>query len=548
MAENSPTIIPSDHTTQNNRAIQNNTDDILDTQSDTSSASGLQMSMLENRLENEILKLSSMVKDTVSTLQNSITNLTERVEKKFSDIDERFNRFEADRAIFGNINSNRSSSLFGQAYTSNPNRDNLNPFSLTSSQNRVDNQPPIITHSSQGYLSSNYVPSMNTHNMNGGTTGCDLTRVTESCNRGGNLSGTNEQTCQSCSNSSVGRYVETKRGNHLFKMKPQNFDGKSDFDEFLCQFEINCEINAWGYKEKSLYLANCLTGDARSLLNELGPEGRRDYNTLIDKLRNRFGSVNRAEIFRTQLKSRTRNKGETIPELAQAIKKLVRQAYPGVTKDVIETLSLDNFIDAITDSDIRMRVRELNPKSLEEAEKSCVRLEAYKIADKQRSRLVGRLDSEVEPKKEVSSNSQNQFAMLSEAISTLTSEVKKFSKTNNKSTNWGNHDNQRNQGNNRNNNRYPRFDSSNQNNRNLNNGYSRYGNQNRGNNSNERNPNRNHGQTTRKTARNENQGSAQQNSTNKDRSDNAVFEHYPLENATQGNLNQSVWGATSRRQ
>ncbi|MCG8033698.1 MAG: hypothetical protein JAZ03_16170, partial [Candidatus Thiodiazotropha taylori] len=318
--------------------------------------------------------------------------------------------------------------------------------------------------------------------------------------------------------------------------------------EFLCQFEINCEINAWEYKEKSLYLANCLTGDARSLLNELGPEGRRDYNTLIDKLRNRFGSVNRAEIFRTQLKSRTRNKGETIPELAQAIKKLVRQAYPGVTKDVIETLSLDNFIDAITDSDIRMRVRELNPKSLEEAEKSCVRLEAYKIADKQRSRLVGRLDSEVEPKKEVSSNSQNQFAMLSEAISTLTSEVKKFSKTNNKSTNWGNHDNQRNQGNNRNNNRYPRFDSSNQNNRNLNNGYSRYGNQNRGNNSNERNPNRNHGQTTRKTARNENQGSAQQNSTNKDRSDNAVFEHYPLENATQGNLNQSVWGATSRRQ
>ena len=98
----------------------------------------------------------------------------------------------------------------------------------------------------------------------------------------------------------------------------------SDFDEFLCQFETTCEINAWKYKDKSLYLANCLTGEARSLLNELDPEGRRDYDTLIEKLKNRFGSVNRSEIYRTQLKSRTRNKGETIQELAQAIKKLVR--------------------------------------------------------------------------------------------------------------------------------------------------------------------------------------------------------------------------------
>ena len=104
--------------------------------------------------------------------------------------------------------------------------------------------------------------------------------------------------------------LRSKGSNHILKMKPQNFDGKSDFDEFLCQFDITCEINAWKYKEKSLYLANCLSVEARSLLNELDPDGRRDYDTLIGKLRNRFGSVNRSEIYRTQLKSRTRNKGE----------------------------------------------------------------------------------------------------------------------------------------------------------------------------------------------------------------------------------------------
>ena len=48
--------------------------------------------------------------------------------------------------------------------------------------------------------------------------------------------------------------------------------------------------------------------------------------------------------------------------------KLVHQAYPGVHKDVIETLAIDQFIDALTDSDIRLRVREFDHKTLAEAE------------------------------------------------------------------------------------------------------------------------------------------------------------------------------------
>ena len=170
-----------------------------------------------------------------------------------------------------------------------------------------------------------------------------------------------------------------------FKLKPQCFGGETDFDDFLSQFEITCEINGWQYREKSLYLANCLTGEARSLLSELDYDGRRDFDTLVEKLANRFVSVNRSEIFRTQLKSRVRNKGESIPELAQAVKKLVRQAYPGVDKDVIETLSIDHFIDALRDSEIRLRVREFGPKTLGDAERTALRLESHKIADRQRS-------------------------------------------------------------------------------------------------------------------------------------------------------------------
>ena len=93
------------------------------------------------------------------------------------------------------------------------------------------------------------------------------------------------------------------------------------------------------------------------MLNEVTAEQRRDYKSLVLKLTARCGSENRAEVYRYQLKSRCKGIGETIPELAQAIKKLTRQSYPNATLDVIEALSLDYFIDALSESEIRLRLR-----------------------------------------------------------------------------------------------------------------------------------------------------------------------------------------------
>ena len=544
MAENNLRAMTSHHSLQNNQA----TDDegTIDTQSEASSASGLQMSMIETRLEAEMTKLTSMVQTTVGSLQSTIKSMSDQIEKKFAEIDQRLDGLASDR-VYANQNVNRSSTLFHGLDNGSSNTDGVTQ-GTSSYQCRGDNPPSLITPTGQN-------------------TSIDLTNVQ---NKGSNSSGNIVHLSQSCPNSTIDKShnlsTQSKGNNNHFKMRPQNYDGSSDFEEFLCQFEITCEINAWKYKEKSLYLANCLTGEARSLLNELDSDGRRDYDTLIERLKNRFGSVNRSEIYRTQLKSRTRNKGETIQELAQAIKKLVRQAYPGVNKDVIETLSLDNFIDAITDSDIRMRVRELSPKSLEEAEQICVRLEAYKIADKQRSRLVGRLDLEVEPSKEEQGKPSGQYETLSDAISSLTTEVKNFSQKNTKNSNSGSFNNQRfpknNQNYNRNqrynnqrynrnqryNNRSQRFDRSNRNDRNQ---YAANGEQNtayqyRGNNSDETNQYYSRNQSSQNQQNNENQG--QQSATYSGDNSNLGFSSTQRENTSSENLNPSGWRASTRRQ
>ena len=181
---------------------------------------------------------------------------------------------------------------------------------------------------------------------------------------------------------SANYYQNTSHG----KMRPQTYDGSDDLDEYLTQFCIISDLNGWTYETKSLYLASSLVGEARALLNDLDQRQRRDYCSLVEALNNRFGSINRAEIYRSKLQSRVLNKNETIPELAQSIKKLTRKAYPSASYDVVDLLALDYFIDSLPDTEIRLRLREVGPKNINEAERIAVRLEAHRIADKNRGR------------------------------------------------------------------------------------------------------------------------------------------------------------------
>ena len=225
------------------------------------------------------------------------------------------------------------------------------------------------------------------------------------------------------------------------KIKPQTYNGKEDFDEYLTQFNIIAELHNWNYRTKSLYLASCLVGDARALLNELTEEKRRDYESLVEALDIRFGSINRAEVFRSKLQSRIKSKDETIPELAQSIKKLTRKAYPGATNAMINVLSLDYFIDALPDSDVRLRLREVGPKTITEAESIAVRLEAHRIADKNRGRQPVK-SVEFEQRNQDDKVSENlQMAEINQNLNSLTEEVKNLQKQqsqNNRQANYGN--------------------------------------------------------------------------------------------------------------
>lgn len=168
-------------------------------------------------------------------------------------------------------------------------------------------------------------------------------------------------------------------------VKLKDFDGTEDFNDFLAHFEILVTLHGWDYKTKSLYLASSLSGNARALLTELNDLQRADYRSLVDILNRRFGSLERAELFRAQLKNRVRGNAETISELAQSIKKLTRLTYPTTDQSMLNILSIDQFIDALPDPDMRLRLREARPRDINEAEIFAIRQETHRMADAQRS-------------------------------------------------------------------------------------------------------------------------------------------------------------------
>ena len=145
----------------------------------------------------------------------------------------------------------------------------------------------------------------------------------------------------------------------------------------------------WRDYEKSLQLAIHLRGTAQGVLADLRQDQRTNFTSLISALAARFEPVQQSELHHVKLKTPVRREGETLPELAQDVNKLIRLAYPSATAGIREQLSRDCFIDALNDPDLEWTVLQGKPNSVEHALKLALEYEAF---------LVGRRDGHVDSK------------------------------------------------------------------------------------------------------------------------------------------------------
>ena len=88
-------------------------------------------------------------------------------------------------------------------------------------------------------------------------------------------------------------------------------------------------------------------------------------------------------MFQVSLQSRTHKPEETLPELAQAIRRLTRQAYPDATVSLRESIAKYQFIEALADPELRWKVHQAKAVTLTKALDAAVEVEAFFSAEKQ---------------------------------------------------------------------------------------------------------------------------------------------------------------------
>ncbi|XP_050697705.1 uncharacterized protein LOC126986067 [Eriocheir sinensis] len=133
----------------------------------------------------------------------------------------------------------------------------------------------------------------------------------------------------------------------------------------------------WDEAEKALQLATALRGPAVEVLGHLPPAQRASYGSMAEALWRRFGHHLQAEVYRARLKKRTRERGETLSQLAQDVKALVRRSYPAAPEEMIVVLARDFFVDALHDQQLQIYVKQAHPGDLQVALARALEFEAF---------------------------------------------------------------------------------------------------------------------------------------------------------------------------
>ena len=130
----------------------------------------------------------------------------------------------------------------------------------------------------------------------------------------------------------------------------------------MAQFNIIADMNAWNDQEKAAFLASSLTGTALNVLSNLPPERRHNFESLVKALDSRYGNAHRTELARARFKNRIKQKDESLPALAEDIERLARLSYPDASESITDTLARDQFVDALPDENMRLRLKQESKK------------------------------------------------------------------------------------------------------------------------------------------------------------------------------------------
>lgn len=223
-----------------------------------------------------------------------------------------------------------------------------------------------------------------------------------------------------------------------FSIKPDPYNGKDDWEEYISHFENCAELGRWGEKDKVLALSASLRGPARTFYITLTTDDKQSYRTLVNKLGHRFGSSRQQNRWLSRFESRKRQPDETIAELGDDLRQMAQKAYSNLDTQAQEALALNQLYKAIS-LEMKCRCIDRDCKSASEAVEIIERYEAI-LGDGRDNKKFGlRAVSEVNPPKGMQNYTQSRSsasdnADIERALKQVTNRLEKLEKVNGPNT------------------------------------------------------------------------------------------------------------------
>ena len=199
--------------------------------------------------------------------------------------------------------------------------------------------------------------------------------------------------------------------------KPRDYDGTTSLREYLRHFDLCIALNGWTDAQAGGFLGVSLGGTARRMLEGINPYSPEGYAELRRRLVARYEPEHATAMYKAKLRSAERGDSQSVSEFADDVADLVRKAYPAMAPDTQEVLAKDKFIEALSDSELRLWVLHVQPESLNDAvsaaiegetvlQRERIRRPRVRVAQEADDSLSRRIASLEEAVKQVSTGSR----------------------------------------------------------------------------------------------------------------------------------------------
>ena len=155
--------------------------------------------------------------------------------------------------------------------------------------------------------------------------------------------GTDVSTCSNTVDPAAG----SRQRPTLPTLKLGIYDGTTPLETFLAKFENYSDYYSW--VPSLCHVRASLEKDAGQALWDADTHSTVDE--LITLIRNRFGSANQCERYRTELKVLRRRRGDTLQIIYREVRRLMTLAFPGQSGILWEAMARDAFVEALGDPD-----------------------------------------------------------------------------------------------------------------------------------------------------------------------------------------------------